>query len=405
MKRTDEHGKKYTDNYGGTDKLTLFIIFLCFITFTLGQIGRVSLFNQEINGYVYEFFALILLSILVIRRGFNPIHEYLKKYRYVFIFLGFLIGTFIARISYFSLFENVAGSLYLLRLVFYFLVFIYVLYEYRTDRSNKTNRNVNIVFNISAGFVIVFSLIQYFLYPNFRNLLYLGWDPHWYRLVGTFFEPPVAGAIFGLLFLYYFFQNKVLAGNAIFRFVMLGIFTVFIFFTYSRTTYLAFLLTIILYLFKQKLGKTVVPLVIGFFVLLFLLPKPFGESVNLLRVFSVESRLQDDMQAIQTWQKFPLAGIGYNRIRYVKNVDNKTSHAASGYSSSFVIILVTGGIVGLFLFILGLIELGVQSQFALYGIVFLSIASLTDNVLLHPFVLFLFLLMSAIKHVVVSNEH
>jgi hypothetical protein len=171
---------------------------------------------------------------------------------------------------------------------------------------------------------------------------------------------------------------------------------VFMFFTYSRTTYLAFLFTVILYLLNQKLGKIVVPLIIGFFALLFLLPRPFGESVNLLRVFSIESRLSDDAQAIQTWQKSALAGIGYNRIRYVKNVDNKTSHAASGYSSSFIIILVTGGIIGLIAFILSLIELGVQSQFALYGIVFLSIASLTDNVLLHPFVLFLFLLTSAV---------
>lgn len=399
MKRTDKNGLNTTDNHGRTDYLVLFLTFFCLLSFTLGQIGRLSLFNQEINGYIYEFFAVLLLIILVIRRGLLPIYEYQKKFRFVFIFLGFLIATFIPRISYFSVFENVASFLYLLRLVFYFLAFIYVLYENKENRHNKTdktNRNGNIFLNISAGFIIFFSLLQYFLYPNFRNLSYLGWDPHWYRLVGTFFEPPVAGAIFGLFFLYYFFQAEFFKTYAYIRYVLMGIFMVFMFFTYSRTTYLAFLFTVILYLLNQKLGKIVVPLIIGFFALLFLLPRPFGESVNLLRVFSIESRLSDDAQAIQTWQKSALAGIGYNRIRYVKNVDNKTSHAASGYSSSFIIILVTGGIIGLIAFILSLIELGVQSQFALYGIVFLSIASLTDNVLLHPFVLFLFLLTSAV---------
>jgi O-antigen ligase len=141
-------------------------------------------------------------------------------------------------------------------------------------------------------------------------------------------------------------------------------------------------------------------LTILFAAVLLILPKPFGESVNLLRVFSIQSRIGNYAEGLQLWQKHPILGIGYNHIRYEKGVnsflnneDFETNHAGASLHSSFLIVLVTGGIIGLFLFIVCLIEVARISHFAFISTIFLSILSLTDNVFLHPFVLFLWLVL------------
>jgi len=53
-----------------------------------------------------------------------------------------------------------------------------------------------------------------------------------------------------------------------------------------------------------------------------------------------------------------------------------------------LIILVCTGIVGLILFLKLLLDLGKINIFANYAIIFLSVLSLGDNVLLHPLIIF-----------------
>jgi O-antigen ligase len=125
-----------------------------------------------------------------------------------------------------------------------------------------------------------------------------------------------------------------------------------------------------------------------------------GESLNLLRTFSIFSRINNYQEALITWEKNPIIGVGYNRIRYSRpasefssQTDLKENHAGASYHSSFLIILVSGGVIGLGVFIWLLFEIARLNIFARNGVIFLSLLSLTDNVLLHPFVLCLFLIM------------
>jgi O-antigen ligase len=232
-----------------------------------------------------------------------------------------------------------------------------------------------------AVLTITSTLIQYFLYPDLRNLIYQGWDPHLYRTFGVFFDTSIAAAIFGIFFL------------TINQPVIKIIYLLLIALSFSRAIYLGISLTLIYLFVSQKQFKKLAIFLLLFLALVFFIPKPSGEGVNLKRFYSVVSRGQDYLQGINLWKNKPILGYGYNRIRYVKEGDSL--HAGASFSSSFLTILVSSGALGLlgFLWLLTAFAKAskVKRKVGLYLIIFLSIVSLFDNVLLHPFILFLLL--------------
>ena len=209
---------------------------------------------------------------------------------------------------------------------------------------------------------------------------------------GLFFDVSIAGAIFGTFFLIFLSQKR----KSVYQISLSAVFFVGLLFTYARGTYVAVTASLFTYLLAKK--KIVLFLLfIGFFGFsLLLLPRPSGEGVNLLRTFSIESRLADYSQAIAIWQKSPIVGIGYNHIRAEKNlsfhgfdVGLLDSHAGASFHSSFLMILATGGIIGFTLFSIGVFQ-ALKGRKKLYPLmVFLFVLSLFDNVLLHSFVLWL----------------
>ncbi len=157
--------------------------------------------------------------------------------------------------------------------------------------------------------------------------------------------------------------------------------------SFSRSIYLGLSLTLIYLFIQQKQFKKIVLFLLFFVTLIFFLPKPSGEGVNLKRLYSIESRIEDYREGISLWKNKPGFGYGYNRIRYVKN--NDSIHSGAAFSSSFLTILVSSGIIGLLSFIWVLWSLRRLNKIAPILLIFLSIISLFDNVLLHPFILFL----------------
>ena len=187
-----------------------------------------------------------------------------------------------------------------------------------------------------------------------------------------------------LIFLY---QAKI---NSYFKYFLIIIFLIFLVLTFSRSVYLGFLLTSFFILFRQRKFKYLLVSIFLFGLLIFVVPKPNGEGVNLLRVFSINSRVKNYQQAIDLWRGNWLIGIGYNHIRYGRE-SFRIGNAGASYHSSFLIILVTGGVVGLVGWLGFLATLVRQNKKIASVILFLSILSLFDNILLHPFVLFLLL--------------
>ncbi len=373
-----------------------FFIYFTFILFSFGQLARISYFGQQINLYLYEVGIASSLIFLFIRYRFRPLIASFKQWKTLYFFIGFLAVSYISGIGSFSLGENAIGLLYMLRLTSYFMYFIYAAYDLKKEK--KHTKAFLFGYLLFVVLTIGISILQYFLYPNLRNLSYLGWDPHFLRLFGVFFDTSVAGAMFGLLFLAILLLKLPFNRRKVIKFIFASVFLIFVLFTYSRGLYFSLGLTLLVYLFSKRKIKEFILLVVLTVVFILILPKPFGEGGRLDRIASIGGRLTDYKTALTLWRHHPIIGYGYNRIRYVKKdsqlIDKSgydITHSGASFSSSYLIILVTGGVVGLVLFLEVLYRLALLSPFAKYAVIFLAFYSVTDNILLHPFVLFLFL--------------
>ena len=94
-----------------------------------------------------------------------------------------------------TLSEFFISSLYLVRWAAYAMLYFIV-----AGFPNKTVLQKYLL--VCGSVTILFGYIQYLFYPDLRNLYYAGWDPHLYRMFGTFFDPNFMGAIIVLFILF-----------------------------------------------------------------------------------------------------------------------------------------------------------------------------------------------------------
>lgn len=363
-------------------KKILKILFLASIfLFSLGQLGRVSFLNQEINVYLYEPILFLSLSVLLFTYRLVPIRQAFKKYKVIVLFILSLLFSYIIAFPRFGLKENLISLLYFIRLVSYLFYFLYLHFFLKHEDSNGRLFSKGIAF--FSIIILSISFIQYVLYPDLRNLLYLGWDPHLNRMFGLFFDTSIAGAIYGVSLLYFLKKRN--------RFMSL-LFLVSLILTFSRASYIAIFIALFYFFASQKIVRYAIFIIALFFLIVLVAPKQFGQGVGLTRTFSVLARINDYQEGIRLWQKNPLFGIGYNRLRYMREPSLKQlipSHAAASLSSSYLMMLVCGGIIGLALFIASVLKLIIIHKKLASLILFLAIVSFFDNVFFHPFVMFL----------------
>lgn len=352
------------------------------VLFLLGQIGRLSLNNQEINLYLYEIPYFLWIGHQLILKQSWPL---IRKETLTLV--GVLIITYLLGIYRVAPFANLVSLLYLIRFTGYLLGFDLVKHHLSKGKL------LSVLSNFWLAMLWLMGAVQYFLYSNLRNLQYLGWDPHQSRVFGQFFDTSVAGAVYGLILIFVLFRNSG-QQKVIWKYIysisyfLLGIFT------YSR----GFIVSIVASSFAQgivvnKNLRLFVVLLASVVLFFFMAPTPFGEGVKLLRTSTIESRLVDYEQGIKLFLQNPVIGIGYNRIRYFKSADTMLtrglSHAGASFHSSFLIIAVTSGLIGFGIFLYWLWVTVRMSEFALVSGVFIGVYSLFDNIILHPFILFL----------------
>lgn len=352
-----------------------FLIYITFVLFSLGQLGRLSFFNQEANIYLYEISLAIALCVLVIRYRIAPIAGLYKKLPVAFWFLIFSLFSFIFSFLDYSPFRNLIAFLYFMRLLMYSGYGVYLAYFLKKETpSRRILSNGILLFFIVT---VITSFVQYFLYPDLRNLIYQGWDPHLNRMFGVFFDTSVAAAIYGVSFLFLLSVKKK-------NYLLLALFLISLILTFARSGYIAFFIALLSVFISRNKARYIFICIALFVSLLLVAPKQFGPGVGLTRTFTIEARFNDYKEAIQLWSKKPFFGIGYNRIKRVV-----PSHASASYSSSYLIILVTGGIVGLLLFLATVVRFAFLHEKAVTLLLFIGVLSFFDNILLHPFILFL----------------
>lgn len=327
-------------------KIIKFLLLAYFIFFPFGQLTRLSL--QIIAPEVHLYLTDLILGLLVLfwlgwRFIFNR-KSYLLPPLAKPIGLFFLVAAFslIINVHRLSGDEIFVSSLYLVRWLFYA-----GLYFVATDLKWKGR-----LFLIWAGATTAaFGLIQYWFWPDIRPLETLGWDPHYYRVVGTFLDPGFTGIILGLtliLLVVHFRAKKILF------YVLFSIVYAALALTYSRSSYLAYLTGMGVIAFLKKSPRFFLAVIaVGILTLTILPRQSGGEGVNLERQSTINARI---INWRQTWKIIagrPFFGVGFNAYRYAQRnygflgKDWQITHAGAGSDASLLFVWATTGIFGL----------------------------------------------------------
>jgi hypothetical protein len=275
------------------------------------------------------------------------------------IFLFALGLSTIRALTLYPLSALLTPSLYMFRLLAYLALYL-TLKQLKIHIPGK-------VFVIAGLVSLLIGAIQYYLMPDMRIFQYLGWDDHLSRLTLPHFDPTFTAVMLSLAALSFprFFP----------------IFVIGILLTYSRSVWLSLIITATSFIRPAKY-LLVIPV---FIIFILLLPKKFGEGTNLLRTFSISSRLESDMSYITRYKWDLIIGRGLNTL--ILDVPDSTYNShATGPNNSYLYLLTTTGILGLVgwgIFMKHLYTLSTHKPM----LMFFFIASLFNNVMFYPFAL------------------
>lgn len=343
-----------------------------------GQLGRLELGGRLVNVYVHELGMMVWLAVQLLRFRLGVLRNTLQIPALFYFVIWLCIG-FIATSPQFTLTQNIVSALYPLRFILYALFGgSFVIWMGKSTAHREFSLNLLYTFSLV---LVVISVLQYLFVKDLWSMYALGWDPHQFRVFATYLDVYVAAAILGVLTLFWVSQKKYVLAGALLCCLAL---------TFSRSAYIALFMATITYAIVHKTYKLAGGILFAFLILVFIIPKQWGEGVNLLRTSTIQSRITDASLGMRIWKAAPLEGHGYNHIRYVKeqmgllHLDDR-SHSAASFHSSYLIILAATGIIGLTLFVWTMYSIFYHTYAVMYG-VFLGIMALFDNVLLYGMV-------------------
>lgn len=323
-----------------TSASTFWIFFAICCSLILGQWLRLSV--SQFALYPHDFLILIWLFTQLHNLG-KVLNTWLKNFKkntllaisMVWIVLGMLIALLSS--------WDMTPFLYLGR-VLYYLIFLATVSQVFTKKKGSL-----IIFSVIVGVgMMVLGLAQYWLLPDTRYLFAYGWDEHYFRLIGPLLDPNYTGLVlvttfWVILSLKKHFSSWVLIGTG------LSIGTALVL-TYSRASFLAFLISLIVYgvannkkltsAWKKSLLGVIGAVLLGIGVLL-LAPKPGGEGIDLLRTTSIYARVTTSIEFLETLQPWQwLIGAGF----YTRPIDihSATSHARVPDNLEVLIVFSTG---------------------------------------------------------------
>ncbi len=380
----------------------VFLILILTLAIVCGQLIRIPLGNGAVTSIDL---AVILFSAFLAFKNkfhFNNTPLFLKFF-FLFILIG-LISSFFTPLKLASN-EFLNGFFYLIRLLFFVVFLLFLL----SDNSKFIKIKVANILIFSGVALSILGIMQFIFFPDLGILSNQGWDPHFFRTVSTFLDPNFAGAYFVLTLLVISHlrgENRMTPRvfYIIFAIVYLALLT-----TFSRSSYLMFLVVGLSFSYFQK-SKKLATFILILFVILLLSFQIYTQVVakprNISREESASFRLNAWQQGLTIFQKFPILGVGYNNYRYAiseyKLGDNQfiESHGSSSNDSSLLFVAATTGIFGLIVYLLFLISLFqfglINNNFVLTSsIIGLLVHSIFANSLFYPPILLWLFLKSA----------
>lgn len=263
--------------------------------------------------------------------------------RPLFLFFVTLLASFIVNAAGHSIQELISGISYTVRLALYAGLYFVII---NTKREIFWIRSLYMT-GVAFG---VLGILQYILYPNLRNLSYLGWDPHYFRLFSTFLDPNFSGIFLVLTFLLgltFFIQKKIRLEYIILQSIVLTALTL----TLSRGSYIAFVAGLVLYAYWEKIRILLVGIAVCIAVFIFI-PLPNKDVTPIFRKDSTVARMENWSYSMNLIGKAPIFGYGFNFLRSIQEPDSVQagssggSHASAGVDNSFLFVLSTAGITG-----------------------------------------------------------
>ncbi len=356
---------------------------ILFFGLLLGQLGSAAV-APDVFIYIHDAALVVLflgaaIRMLMIKRFMLP--------RLILPIAGFILTAVLSLLTNSGKFTPAqlgTSALYLIRWVMYAGVYVVVV------QLKAAAKILSIGLYIWGIAFALLGFIQYTLYPDLRNLVYLGWDPHHYRLVSTLFDPNFAGIMLTLTFLFgltlvYSAKRKTM--------YMIGELIVLaaIYLTYSRSSYLALFAGVVVEMVMRKQWK-VIAIVMLFVSALVIVPMPGSDTQRLFRVDTSIARIGNWIETIDIIRKRPVFGYGFNTLRYVWNKppvpEGVVSRATSGVDSSLLFVAATTGIVGLISYIiLQITVIRVHFRMLLPPIAALAVHSLFINSAFYPWVM------------------
>lgn len=257
----------------------------------------------------------------------------------------------------------------------------------------KLKQQIPQIMIISGVSLAILGLFQLIFIPDIGFLEKNGWDPHYFRVVSTFLDPNFVGSYFALTFLLLITKTKK------WHTLFLVLLFVSLLFTFSRSSYLMFLVSGFALALLNKSFKIFTIYSLLFIVLIsgyYLYTQNIAKPRGIDRMGSAAFRIDTWQQGLQIFQKSPILGVGFNAYKYAIREYNLAddnflkSRGATSNDSSLLFILATTGIIGLisYLLFLGSFAWSSRKNFILLSaLAGLLIQSFFANVLFYPFIL------------------
>lgn len=334
-----------------------YLLILLLIIFPIVELGKIQTGSVSFSVNDIAFFITASLWVVL---DFNKIKKTnFKLLRPILLFSAIGLFSLVVNFVNLTLNEFFVSFLYLVRWILYSSIYFILV-----TRDREFIKKFKYLLIVPICTVLIVGLVQFFFYPSLRNLFYLGWDEHLYRLFSSFLDPNFAGAflVISLMYLIYLsWQSYIKKKRNIFIFIsILSIVNfVSIYLTYSRSALIMLLVSLTVFLVLIKKVRLLILVLIPFVAFIFLSPKAFQtEGTNIFRIFSSQERVKSAQVAIKIIGENPIFGVGFNAYRYAQNKyanlnDSKweTTHSGAGTDNSFLFVLATAGIVGFVLYI------------------------------------------------------
>ncbi len=345
-------------------KIARLLLLATIFSYTFGIFGSFTL-GSGVRLYWGDFFAVALvgwgcLFFLGLKKKFSLPN--LCSW-WGIIFSGIALISLLLGIRQVNQSDWLIGSLYFLRWLLYFSVFLVVSNLFREGFSRLTLTR----WLVAATFLYaLFGFLQLGVLPDFTVLdPTMGWDPHQNRLASTFFDPNFSAAFLGLGFLLVLSQVVVrgakgwLGVKSLIVVVVLGL---AILLTFSRSGW-AMVGTGCLVLGLLRSKKILVAGLILMLLAYFLVPRVQTRIAGLTDpTDSAHLRIQTYQRSLSIIRENLFLGVGFNLYRSAQERegfftfdDPSGGHSGAGADSSLLLVLATTGLVGLFCY-LGLVS-------------------------------------------------